>query len=370
MNRFFLYKGLSVGLMIFSMAFGAGNLIYPLSTGYHCSENGLFGFLGFFMSSILLPLIAFFSTAIYEGDYKKMLSENSFWFVAEIVTLVSMLLLGPAGCIPRCAITANASIGQYLFINPLLFNALFFLGCYLIARNKSNLIKVLGNLIAPMTLTCLGMIIFLGIIKDPNIADTSVSQAKAVAVGFYNGCFTFDLLALLFYSRVIFQVVTSLFFEHEDKLGGKQNVFKFLRFSGLMACMFFVLIYGGMTLCASLHSGSIDVLFDSELISKYSNLILGSQFGIIYSAVVFFACFSTTLALLVVFSDYLANLLKNIISYQSALLISTASSFLLANLDFKQVSNLMSPMMFLIYPILIPLVLIVFFKNIKKIISG
>jgi LIVCS family branched-chain amino acid:cation transporter len=214
------------------------------------------------------------------------------------------------------------------------------------------------------------MIIFLGIIKDPNIADTSVSQAKAVAVGFYNGCFTFDLLALLFYSRVIFQVVTSLFFEHEDKLGGKQNVFKFLRFSGLMACMFFVLIYGGMTLCASLHSGSIDVLFDSELISKYSNLILGSQFGIIYSAVVFFACFSTTLALLVVFSDYLANLLKNIISYQSALLISTASSFLLANLDFKQVSNLMSPMMFLIYPILIPLVLIVFFKNIKKIISG
>lgn len=367
MNRFFLYKGLSVGLMIFSMAFGAGNLIYPLASGYHCGSSGLFGFLGFFISSILLPLIAFFSTAVYVGDYKKMLSENSFWLLSEIVTLVSMLLLGPAGCIPRCAITANSSVGQYAIINPLLFNALFFLGCYFIARNKSNLIKVLGNLIAPMTLACLVVIIFLGIIKTPNIAVTSISNTKSVALGFYNGCFTFDLLALLFYSRVIFQVVESLFSEHEDKLGGKVNVFRFLRFSGLMACMFFVLIYGGMTLCASLHSGSINVLFDSELIAKYSNLILGSQFGIIYSSVVFFACFSTTLALLVVFSDYLTNLFKNIISYQSALLISVITSFVLANLDFRQVSNLMSPLMFFIYPILIPIVILVFFKNIKKI---
>ena len=111
MKGFFVYNSLLIGLMIFSMTFGAGNLIYPLAAGYQAGNMVGWCALGFFVSSIFLPWLGLCAVMVYQGDYRRLLYENlPQTALAESLIFCSMLLLGPLGCIPRCALTAYAGV--------------------------------------------------------------------------------------------------------------------------------------------------------------------------------------------------------------------------------------------------------------------
>lgn len=57
------------GFAIFSMFFGSGNLVFPLQIGQYSAQYWLLGFLGLFITGILLPFLGLFVIKLHRGSY-------------------------------------------------------------------------------------------------------------------------------------------------------------------------------------------------------------------------------------------------------------------------------------------------------------
>ena len=58
---------LSIGLMVFSIFFGAGNLIFPPALGQAAGTNLLPGILGFLLTGVGLPMLGIVAIALRGG---------------------------------------------------------------------------------------------------------------------------------------------------------------------------------------------------------------------------------------------------------------------------------------------------------------
>ncbi len=56
-------KSFMVGVTIFSMFFGAGNLILPPLLGHQAGSSVIYAFVGFCITAIVLPILALIATS-------------------------------------------------------------------------------------------------------------------------------------------------------------------------------------------------------------------------------------------------------------------------------------------------------------------
>ena len=103
----------TAGLAIFSMLFGAGNLIYPLYVGMVSGDLNTWGMCGFLLTAALLPILGFIAMLLFNGDY------NSFFnrlgpLVGQILIFLSMLIIGPLIAIPRITTLSHTMIAPFI----------------------------------------------------------------------------------------------------------------------------------------------------------------------------------------------------------------------------------------------------------------
>ena len=60
-----------VGLALFSMFFGSGNLIYPLMLGRDAGSAFVISALGFITTAVLVPCLGVIAIALAEGHYER-----------------------------------------------------------------------------------------------------------------------------------------------------------------------------------------------------------------------------------------------------------------------------------------------------------
>ena len=99
-----LTKGqmVTVSFMLFSLFFGAGNLIFPPFLGQNAARNTLPAFLGFLITAVLLPVLGVVVVAQSEGLDKLGTRVNSKF--ALVFTVLLYLSIGPGLGIPRVPI--------------------------------------------------------------------------------------------------------------------------------------------------------------------------------------------------------------------------------------------------------------------------
>ncbi|CAA4112203.1 branched-chain amino acid transport system carrier protein [Staphylococcus aureus] len=68
------------GLMLFSLFFGAGNLIFPPMLGHTAGQNMWIGMLGFALTGILLPFITVIVVAFYDEGVESVGNRIHPWF--------------------------------------------------------------------------------------------------------------------------------------------------------------------------------------------------------------------------------------------------------------------------------------------------
>ena len=94
------YKSILIyGFALFAMFFGSGNLVFPIKIGQSTGSFWFLGFLGLFVTGILLPFLGLFVIKLHKGSY------NSFFAqagpIAKIaLPLFTLSLLGSFGVVP------------------------------------------------------------------------------------------------------------------------------------------------------------------------------------------------------------------------------------------------------------------------------
>ena len=155
MKRLFQSKSITVGLAIFSMFFGAGNLIFPLYVGLQSGNLNLWGVSGFIVTGVILPLLGLIAIILFNGDYNAFFNrigkEPGFFLL-----LFCMLIIGPFVAMPRIVTLSHIMVAPFLANIPLVVFTILFLGCtYLGTYKESKIINLLGNYISPALLISL-----------------------------------------------------------------------------------------------------------------------------------------------------------------------------------------------------------------------
>ncbi|MBQ1915035.1 MAG: branched-chain amino acid transport system II carrier protein, partial [Selenomonadaceae bacterium] len=84
-----------IGLMMFSIFFGAGNLIFPPALGQSAGESLLPAIFGFLLTGVGLPLLGIVAIALQGGQYKEFIAEKIHPYFAIGLLSILYLTIGP-----------------------------------------------------------------------------------------------------------------------------------------------------------------------------------------------------------------------------------------------------------------------------------
>ena len=133
-----------IGLMLFALFFGAGNLIFPAMLGQSAGENVWIANAGFLVTGVGLPLLGVLAFGFSGKDDLQSLASRAHPVFGIVFTTVLYLAIGPLFAIPR---TGNVSyeIGLKPFMpegvgsTPLiLFTIIFFSITCFFAKSREN----------------------------------------------------------------------------------------------------------------------------------------------------------------------------------------------------------------------------------------
>lgn len=350
---------LTTGLALFSMFFGAGNLIFPLLIGKAVGDNVWFAISGLGITAVLVPFLGLAAMVLFQADYQRFFGRIG-KIPGLLLVLLLQLILGPFGVIPRLVTLMHAMAGHYLFDMPLaLFSILAVTVIFGCSFKREQLIRFLGTILTPLLLLSLVALIFFGLTGNSSLNPSSASAEDSFLQGLFGGYNTMDLIAAFLFATVVlphFQKESTL--EHPQQ--GQRSILRKMVFSSLIAASLLFLTYVGLCLISARHGWALDAAHPPEqMLSAIAVKLLGPVGGSIAAIAVITACLTTAITLASIFADYLRkDLCKEKISATSALIATLATTTLFANLGFGGIAAFLGPILQIVYPGLILLTLL------------
>lgn len=349
---------LVIGFAIFSMLFGAGNLIFPPFLGFLTGSLWIVGFVGYVLADILLGVSGIMTSL--EHDYDK---HGTVSITSRVDKRIGLLLgitmitcIGPAVVIPRTAATTFEISVLPLFpsFNPLLFSLIFFAITIALTITKSKVIDVIGKILTPILLVSLAILIIKGIVTP--IGDMSSIPAienNVFAEGISQGYQTMDALgAVALASLVMGSIVAKGYKTKKEKL----NI---LVKSNIVAALFLTLVYGGLCYIGATASTSLDSqIGQTLLLTTLTHLIMGYWGKVLLAIIVFFACLTTAVGLTSVAAAYYEEVSGGRIKYKVLVIVICLISTLISTIGVSDIIKVAGPLLSIIYPVAVSLIIL------------
>lgn len=355
---------ITVSFMLFSLFFGAGNLIFPPFLGQNAAQNTVPALIGFLITAVILPVLGVIVVAQSNGLDKLGARVNGKF--ATVFTMLIYLSIGPGLGIPRAAsvpfemavapyLPQGASTGWFM----LAYSLVFFTVAAWLALNPSKLLKRIGHFLTPSLLTLIVFLFISFLIKgtmgvaQPQPAYQSASFLK----GFCEGYQTMDTIAALNFGLVIAVTLRSLGIEE------KSGIIRHTVFAGIVAGTILTLVYFMLTFMGMQSSGVYPIQENGAWTLRQIVYQLFGEFGAILLAAIFtLACLTTCVGLINSISQYFSTLFKSI-SYNKFVLGITIFSFAVCNQGLNTILSISVPVLNAIYPVSIMLIVLGLFDR-------
>lgn len=309
----------SVGLAIFSMLFGAGNLMYPIKVGLVSGDKNMWGLVGFLLTAVALPLLGIIAMILFDGDYKAFFSRLG-RIPSFLLITACMIVIGPLIAMPRIVTLSHIMMEPFLpTMSPLVFAIIFLGTTFLFTYKESKIIDVLGKFISPALVISLLIIIIKGIATAGHAEHVTIPGLTLFKNSFLLGYETIDLLGAIFFSSIILTILKNNLGTVRDK-DGLKRLASFGFIAGIIGVGILALIYVGLSLLGVYHAQGLEHVNSGILFREVSLNVMGVYGAFVIAIAVFFACLSTAIALAAVVGDFLQRyILKKRIKFVPAL---------------------------------------------------
>ncbi len=346
-----------IGFALFSMFFGAGNLIFPPFIGMTSGSNWLTSFLGFVLADVGIILLSINAVA-KSGSFQNVVGKAGKKFGISL-EVIMMLCLGPILVIPRTAATTfEMSIMPLTSsVNSVVFSILFFGLTFLLTIRPTKVMDIIGKFLTPILLLALGVLISKGIVSP--IGELSSNNSDGLFVnGLTQGYQTMDALGI---GGVTALIMTSFISKgYTDK---KENISMTLK-SALIAGSGLVIVYGGLAYLGATVSTMYDAsISQTALLVNITNTLLGKSGIILLGIIVAFACLTTSIGLTSVTAKYFEDVTNKKLKYTHLVAFICIFSSIASNLGVDRIIAIAAPILTIIYPVSILLVLMSTFNK-------
>ena len=339
-------KMVLMSFMLFSLFFGAGNLIFPPFLGQNAGEKMPFAIAAFLITAVILPVLGVIVVAKFDGLDK--LARKVDARFAVVFTILIYLSIGPGLGIPRAAsvpfemaVAPYLPSGSPLPVFMLLYSLVFFLTAGWLALTPSKLMERIGRFLTPSLLL---LLLFLFAQAD--------YQANPMVKGFLEGYQTMDTIAALNFGLVIATTLRSLGVEK------KSDLIHYTTRAGLAAgtilsAVYLMLSYMGMKSSAvyAIPENGAVVL---RLIVKQ---LFGDVGAVLLAAIFTLACLTTCVGLITSISQFFSSLTDRL-KYRQWVYLIAGFSFVVCNQGLNTILGISVPVLNAIYPVSIVLIIL------------
>jgi len=340
------------GFALFSLFFGAGNLILPPTLGLKSGLDWWIVVLGFVLTAVTIPILAIFAHAKLQGtlyDFGKKVSPIFSTIYCFLIYSIAIAIPSPR----TAAVTHEMTVQPFTEATALYTSVIYFVLVFIFAINRSRIIGLIGKFLTPIIVLILMIIIGIAIFTSPGNINPSAFTTPFVD-GILEGYQTFDAIGGVVVGAVI---IISLNYSSHTTFDARK---KLIRQAGLIAGTGLLLIYGGLILSGSLFSSTFaENASRTEVLSSLSTQTLGNLGTTFLSVLVALACFTTAVGIVTGTADYVKGICND---SQKAYFITAAIASLIGiivgsyQVDF--IITLAVPALMFLYPITIVLILL------------
>ena len=355
---------IAIGLMLFALLFGAGNLIFPAAMGQNAGVNVWYAVLGFCVTGVGLPLISIAALG-YSGclDLEEAAGRVHPWY-GVFYSVVSYLAIGPCFAAPRTG-TVSFEIAVKPFLGSFspdialpIFLLVFFLLTYWLAATPSKLVDRVGKILTPALLAVILLLIEHSF-NSPHATPQPPTKnyatpVTAVMQGILDGYNTLDAIASFIFATLVISFVK------EGGVTQPKAIMKQVLLSGSIAVALLAFIY---IFIAKIGADSVTQLGILEtgapVLAGSAKILFGNLGAAILAVIVLLACLSTSVGLVTCCAAYFMRLLGHF-SYKTYAVIFCVISYLVGLFGLKTIIVSTIPVLMFIYPLLVALICLIF----------
>jgi len=345
---------------LFSLFFGAGNLLLPPLLGYNAGDDWFWVAIGFMITAVVIPIIGILAHARLQGtlyDFGKKVSPAFSLVYCILIYIIAVAIPSPR----TAAATHEIAIHPAFGTSPLLTSSIYFALVLVFVLNRSKILNLIGKFLTPFIVLMLLAVIGIGLFYSEFITGNTQFEAPLVS-GVLEGYQTFDAIGAVVVGAVI---IVSLNFKNMEveQYTSKRTL---IRKSGFIAGFGLFIIYAGLIAVGAYYSSEISVNSELSNDMQRANLLrdisiksLGEFGNTVLSILISLACFTTAIGIIAGTADYFKGLFKNSQKvFVITAIIGCILGVLVGQINFHDIIVIAYPVLLLVYPITIVLIIL------------
>ena len=334
-----------IGFALFSMFFGAGNVIFPPYLGLGSGAQWLLGFFCYYMADIGLALLALF--AILRSGSPEGITRPIGAVPSAVLMSAIVLCIGPMLAIPRTAATTyEMSLAPLVSgVSQALFSALFFLVILLLCLRESAVVDIVGKVLTPALLIGLLVLIVKGVLDPIGPVPERVLVDNVPRTGIEAGYQTMDVLAAMVFGIIVLKSA------RDKGHTAPRDQYRVVAGAGGVAGAALLVVYLGLTYLGVTTSRFFDLtVLRTFLMVSIVRSLLGSGGILLFSVVVALACVTTAVALVSSAAAYFSRLSGERVPYWLLTVVICLFSAVVSTFGLEQIVSIAGPILDLVYP--------------------
>ncbi|MCK0130122.1 branched-chain amino acid transport system II carrier protein [Flavobacteriaceae bacterium F08102] len=343
---------------LFSLFFGAGNLLLPPMLGYKAGGMWIWVLLGFCLTAVIIPIVGIFAHAKLQGtmfDFGKKVSPIFSLVYCVIIYLISISIPSPR----TASAVHEIAIYPWFGSEAIYTSSIYFFAVFIVVLNRSKLINLLGKYLTPLIVVILFLVIGIGLYSSEMLMNKSQFTHPLVD-GVLEGYQTFDAIGAVVVGGVI---IVSLNLQKESSF---KNHGELIRKAGLFAGLGLFVIYAGLIAVGSFYGADIFIdgsvsadMQRANLLRGLSQSTLGNIGNVFLSTLITLACFTTAIGIVTGTADYFKGLFnQSNKAFVLTAFIASAIGILIGQLNFHDIVMIAIPVLMIVYPITIVLIVL------------
>ena len=357
-------ESLLLGITLFGLFFGAGNLIFPVHLGQLAGKNVVSATIGFIITGVTIPILAVSSIGVtHSNGLFRMCEKKVGRKFAYFFTCLLYLTIGPFFALPRCCTTTFTSGVYPLMTNfnekicLLIFSFIFFALVLYFSLKPNEIMTWVGKVITPVFLFFFTILIVTALFKTNAPINSVVPEQAYVNSSFVNGLLegynTMDAIAGLAFGIIIVNCIRDLGI-HDGKYVAKEIIK-----AGVLTAVMMSIIYLASTIIGVKSRFIFPVSENGGIaLAQLAELYLGKVGLIVLAFTIGLACLKTAVGLVTSCSEAFTEMFPNTLNYRKWTIAFCVFSFVVSNFGLTAIISYSVPVLMFLYPIAMVLIII------------
>ncbi|WP_368884766.1 branched-chain amino acid transport system II carrier protein [Providencia vermicola] len=352
-----------LGMMVFALFLGAGNIIFPPMAGYQSGTDWFSTSLGFIITGVILPFMTLVTVAV-KGRGERLSVDLPKW-VAVIFWVALYLIVGSTFAMPRVTNTAfemgfiplgfvEKSTASHLTF-ALIFNvcSLFFM------LKQGTMISAIGKFMTPALLVLLVVVGIAVVVEPLSPINAPVKQYADYAFfgGVIDGYQTMDVLSAMAFGGIVARALAS------KKITEPRQV----AFITIKAGLISVSLLAALYICLFYLGATSEVVANTatnggQIFSRYVDALFGSIGTWIMCGIVLLASMTTLVGVTSACADYFATF-HHRLGYRFWVVFFTLLTTIVSTFGLDTLLRVTIPALLMIYPSSVTIVFLQFARR-------